>query len=241
MSPRLKLRFVGPCILCFFFLLPKAFAEAPLHWGFIHFPPFYHQTADGHVEGVLADLVAEVMTSIGRDYTFNQYPNRRMIHLLNVGELDFAVVMKSVLKDKSLYRISQRPVSSMQLSAFWLGDRPPVRRIGDLYDARVILMSGFSYGGMRHMLEPGYGVVREVVEVNQHALGIDALLLDRGDYLLNYKETATLEVKDVELAAIQHSVLHQVDIYFLLRADLPDSERLMHQIEAALTTIQMRD
>lgn len=227
--------------LCLVSSLGKVHAASPLHWGFVHFPPFHHQTPAGTIEGLLVDLVDEVMAAIDREYTFNQYPNRRMIHLLNEGELDFAVVMTSVLKNKDLYLISQQPVSSMQLSAFWLGERKPVTRIGDLFGARVILMSGFSYGGIRHMLEPGYGVVREVVEVNQHELGIDALRLNRGDYLLNYKETATLALEDSELAAIQHSVLNRVDIHFLLRADLPGSEQLIQQIEAALATIQLRD
>ncbi|MCH8538384.1 MAG: transporter substrate-binding domain-containing protein [Alkalimonas sp.] len=213
-------------------------AGSALHWGFVHFPPFHYQTEEGSAEGLLVDLVDRVMASVDREYSFQQYPNRRMIHLLNEGKLDLAVVMTSVLKDKALYRISQQPVSSMQLSAFWLGEREPVTRVGDLFGSRVILMSGFSYGGIRHMLEPAYGVVREVVEVDKHGLGIDALRLDRGDYLLNYKETATLEVQEHELADINHSVLNRVDIYFLLRADLPGSAQLMQQIEAALAVIQ---
>lgn len=225
---------------CFALLLisAKSNAEQPLHWGFVHFPPFHYQTAEGAAEGLLVELVDEVMAAINREYTFQQYPNRRMIHLLNEGKLDFAVVMTSVLEDKSLYKISHYPVSSMQLSAFWLGDREPVTRVGDLFGSRVILMSGFSYGGIRHMLEPAYGVVREVVEVDQHALGIDALRLDRGDYLLNYKETATLAVPEHEVAGIHYSVLNRVNIYFLLRADLPGSAQLMQQIETALAAIQ---
>ncbi|SEA22896.1 substrate-binding periplasmic protein [Alkalimonas amylolytica] len=216
-------------------LQSKAIAQVPLHWGFVHFPPFYYQIDDGKAGGYLADFVAELMAELGRDYTFEQYPNRRMIHLLNEGELDFALVMTSVLKDHRLYRISQRPVTSMQLSAFWLGERSEVERVGDLFGSRVILMSGFSYGGMRNMLEPGYGVVREVVEVNEHALGIEALRLNRGDYLLNYKETATLQVAAEDVADIRHSVLSTINVHFLLRADLADSEALMHQIEQFLS------
>ncbi|MCC5827350.1 transporter substrate-binding domain-containing protein [Alkalimonas sp.] len=227
-----RLLFLGVGLLL---LQSKAIAQAPLHWGFVHFPPFYFQTEDGKAAGQLADFVAELMAELERDYTFEQYPNRRMIHLLNEGALDFALVMTSVLKDHSLYRISQRPITSMQLSAFWLGERSEVERVGDLFGSRVILMSGFSYGGMRFMLEPGYGVVREVVEVNEHALGIEALRLNRGDYLLNYKETATLQSAVDDVADIHHSVLKTIDVYFLLRADLPDSEALMQQIDQFLS------
>ncbi|MEE2002295.1 transporter substrate-binding domain-containing protein [Alkalimonas sp. MEB108] len=224
-------KYIAICSISFWLLPTRASAAEPLHWGFVHFPPFYYLDEQGQAAGSLADFVAELMIELDRDYTFGQYPTRRMIHLLNEGSLDFAVVMTSVLKDQRLYRISQSPVTSMQLAAYWLDNRPAVERIGDLFGARVVLMGGFSYGGIRHMLEPDYGIVREVIEVHQHALGIEALRMNRGDYLLNYKETATLQLPENEAAAIHYRVLSTIDVHFLLRADLPGSEALMQKIE----------
>ncbi|MDP4528516.1 transporter substrate-binding domain-containing protein [Alkalimonas delamerensis] len=224
-------------LYCLWPVQSQAAEQEPLHWGFVHFPPFYYLDEQGQAAGRLATLLKQVMVQVGRHYEYQQYPNRRMIHKLNTSKLDIALVMTSVLEDRDQYLTSRCPISSMTLSAFWLGERPKVKQISDLFGSRVILMSGFSYGGLRPMLKPGYGVVREMVEVGQHQLGIEALQLNRGDYLLNYKETATLALSADEAADVRHSVLSEIPVYFLLRADLPDSHALMQQIEQALTSL----
>ncbi|WP_372628103.1 hypothetical protein [Arsukibacterium sp.] len=159
-----------------------------------------------------------------------QYPNRRMINLLNEGGLDLAMVISSVLTQQHLYLRSAQPVAMMELAVYWQPGTRPIRQLNDLYNSRLIVMSGYTYGGLRKKLEPGYGLIRQLIEIEQHRLGIEALQLDRGEYFLSYRHAMPPESEH----QLNYHILDSIEMFLWLRQALPDSEKLIKQIDAQL-------
>lgn len=84
-------------ILSLLTFVPRVFAKPKpvLHWGYVHFPPYYFETASGKADGELVQLLQREVRTV-------QYPDRRMVSLLNEGELNWVMVMSSVLPEKQL-------------------------------------------------------------------------------------------------------------------------------------------
>ncbi|WP_333607980.1 substrate-binding periplasmic protein [Arsukibacterium sp.] len=205
---------------------------APLHWGYVHFPPYYFEKEPGVAAGDLATLLARLMHDLGREYNGSQYPNRRMISLLNEGELDLALVMSSVLEQPQWYHRSANPITTMELAVYWRAGKTPVQQLADLYNSRLIVMTGFSYGGLREKIEPGYGLIRQLIEIEQHRLGMDALQLYRGDYLLNYRHAMPADSEQ----QLQFQVISRIEVFLWLRKSVADSDKLIQQIDALLAS-----
>ena len=222
------LLFILPAL---FFTSQVAAEQKPaLHWGYVHFPPYFVETASGTAEGELASLLQRVMQDLQLEMRAVQYPNRRMINLLNEGSLDLAMVMSSVLTQQHLYLRSAQPVAMLELAVYWQPGTRPISQLNDLYNSRLIVMSGFTYGGLREKLEPGYGLIRELVEIEQHRLGLEALQLDRGEYFLSYRHAMPPDSEQ----QLNHHVLDSIEMFLWLRQALPDSELLIQQIDAQL-------
>lgn len=201
-----------------------------LHWGYVHFPPFFSETAPGKVDGEMAELINRLMQDLQREVNPVQYPNRRMISLLNEGKLDLAMVMSSVLTEPHLYYRSEKPVAMMELAIYWQPGTTPVQQLSELHNSRLIVMSGFSYGGLRATLEPDYGIIRHLIEIEQHSLGLTALQLNRGDYLLNYRHVMPADSEQ----QLQFHVISNFEMFLWLRKTLPCAEQLIQQIDALL-------
>lgn len=201
-----------------------------LHWGYVHFPPYFVETAPETAEGELALLLQRVMQELQLEMRAQQYPNRRMISLLNEGGLDLAMVMSSVLTQQHLYLRSAQPVAMLELAVYWQPGTRPVRQLNDLYNSRLIVMSGYTYGGLREKLEPAYGLIRQLVEIEQHRLGIEALELDRGEYFLSYRHTMPADSEQM----LNHHILDSIEMFLWLRQALPNSGLLMQQIDTLL-------
>ncbi|MAD73216.1 MAG: hypothetical protein CML20_00150 [Rheinheimera sp.] len=201
-----------------------------LHWGYVHFPPYFVETAPGLAEGELAALLQRVMQDLQLEMRAQQYPNRRMINLLNEGGLDLAMVISSVLTQQHLYLRSAQPVAMMELAVYWQPGTQPVRQLSDLNNSRLIVMSGYTYGGLREKLEPGNGFIRQLVQIEQHRLGIEALQLDRGEYFLSYRHAMPPESEH----QLNYHILDSIEMFLWLRQALPNSGLLMQQIDALL-------
>tara|TARA_B100001059_G_scaffold61828_1_gene57525 strand:+ start:44757 stop:45455 length:699 start_codon:yes stop_codon:yes gene_type:complete len=201
-----------------------------LHWGYVHFPPYFVETAPGLAEGELAALLQRVMQDLQLEMRAQQYPNRRMINLLNEGGLDLAMVISSVLTQQHLYLRSAQPVAMMELAVYWQPGTQPVRQLSDLNNSRLIVMSGYTYGGLREKLEPGNGLIRQLVQIEQHRLGIEALQLDRGEYFLSYRHAMPPESEH----QLNYHILDSIEMFLWLRQALPNSGLLMQQIDALL-------
>ncbi|WP_290612235.1 hypothetical protein [Arsukibacterium sp. UBA3155] len=201
-----------------------------MHWGYVHFPPYFVETAPGLAEGELAALLQRVMQDLQLEMRAQQYPNRRMINLLNEGGLDLAMVISSVLTQQHLYLRSAQPVAMMELAVYWQPGTQPVRQLSDLNNSRLIVMSGYTYGGLREKLEPGNGLIRQLVQIEQHRLGIEALQLDRGEYFLSYRHAMPPESEH----QLNYHILDSIEMFLWLRQALPNSGLLMQQIDALL-------
>lgn len=118
----------------------------------------------------------------------------------------------------------------MELAIYWQPGTTPVHKLSELYNCRLIVMSGFSYDGLRNKLEPGYGLIRQPIEIEQHRLGIAALQLDRGEYLLNYRHAMPPDSEQ----QLQFQVFSSIEVFLWLRKTLADSEQLIQQRDELL-------
>ena len=153
---------------------------------YVEFPPITYRNANGEPAGEFVDITRKVAEEAGYEPVFVYLPVSRTYLYLKNGNVDLwlglsatPVLMEDVLESW----ISPLPVA---LSAWYREGSPPLEHIDQLHGKIVILIGGYTYGGLRGWLE-GQADIR-ITEAPNHRSAVDMLKRRRGDYLLDYRQ-----------------------------------------------------
>lgn len=206
-------------------------SDRKLLWGYVNFPPFTSKGPNGHVQGFLADAAHNVLINSGVEYDAVQFPNRRIHSLFNTGDIEFGLFALSFVSEPAEFEISRFPVSRVELRAYWTGDKPAINKIEDLNGKRIILLSAYTYGGLRtHFFKPA-NEIEVVANLEKHDRAFEALRLGRGDYLLNYRGPSEVTLKDTSINELQYSVITTLDVHFILSKRFDNAAEVMREME----------
>ncbi|OJS98792.1 substrate-binding periplasmic protein [Marinobacter nauticus] len=153
---------------------------------YVEFPPITYRTAEGEPAGEFVEITKKVAAEAGYELEFIYLPVARTYLYLRDGTVDLWLGLSAtpVLKEAVLESwISPIPV---ELSAWYRQDTEPLEHMDQLHGSMVILIGGYTYGGLRDWLEDQPDI--RITEAPNHRSAVDMLKRKRGDYLLDYRQ-----------------------------------------------------
>lgn len=153
---------------------------------YAEFPPIEYRDADGEPAGVFIDLTRKVAEEAGYTLDFIYLPIGRIYLYMKSGTIDVWPGMTGIpsIRDDVL-ESWVRPIP-VQLSAWYVEGTPPLTHLDDLRGKMLIVISGYTYGGLLDRLKSDEEI--RITEAPNHRSGIDMLKRERGDYLLDYRQ-----------------------------------------------------
>lgn len=153
---------------------------------YVEFPPITYRTVEGEPAGEFVEITKKVAAEAGYELEFLYLPVARTYLYLKDGTVDLWLGLSAtpVLKEAVLESwISPIPV---ELSAWYREDTEPLEHMDQLHGSMVILIGGYTYGGLRYWLEEQSDI--RITEAPNHRSAVDMLKRKRGDYLLDYRQ-----------------------------------------------------
>src|SRR6056297_387221 len=153
---------------------------------YVEFPPITYRAENGQAEGSFIEITRKVAREAGFETEFLFLPVTRAYLYLTNGKIDAWPGVANIPALEGEVLESWASPLPVQLSAWYLEKTPPVEHFDRLLGKTVIVISGYTYGGLISWME-SEGSIR-VTEAPNHRSALDMLKLGRGDYLLDYRQ-----------------------------------------------------
>lgn len=207
---------------------PEQPLTSPLRVGVLHIPPLAEVRSPTDISGPLIHYIHRLLQSAGLAYRMEGFPARRLYRNLAAGESQFSVGVKNVPEYEGKVLYSEQPVYSLHLRLYRLPGTPEIRQLSALQTQRLIVIRGYSYGGLLEPLKQRpMGLQWKDANTNYKAL--DMLQLRRGDYLLSYAEPIEQLLRQ-RPQTLEHEVLQELPMYLVLSRATPHAESLMARL-----------
>ena len=201
---------------------------SPLRVGVLHIPPLAEVRSPTNTSGPLIDYMHRLLQSAGVAYRMEGFPARRLYRNLAAGESQFWVGIKNVPEYEGKVIYSEQPIYSLHLRLYRLPGSPEIRQLSALQTQRLIVIRGYSYGGLLEPLKQRpMGLQWKDANTNYKAL--EMLQLRRGDYLLSYAEPIE-QLLQQRPQRLEHEVLQELPMYLVLSRTTPHAESLMARL-----------
>lgn len=156
-----------------------------LRVAYLEFPPISYQAEDGTPAGSFIELTRKVAREAGYRPDFIFLPVSRVYLYLTNGAIDVWPGVTEVPRLEGEVLETWVSPFPLQLSAWYREGTPPLAHFDQLQGKRVIVIGGYTYGGLLGWLERKSGI--RLTEAPNHRSAVDMLKRKRGDYLLDYR------------------------------------------------------
>lgn len=158
----------------------------PVRVAYVEFPPITYRNTDGEPAGEFVEITRKVAAEAGYELEFIYLPVARTYLYLQNGTVDLWLGLSAtpILSEAALESWSS-PIP-VELSAWYRQDTDALNHMDQLHGTVVILISGYTYGGLRYWLEAQPDI--RITEAPNHRSAVDMLKRKRGDYLLDYRQ-----------------------------------------------------
>ncbi|WP_148864700.1 substrate-binding periplasmic protein [Marinobacter fonticola] len=217
-----------------------AWSQRPtLRIGYVEFPPYEFQDAQGNAAGSFIELTRRVAAEAGYRTEFIYLPPSRLYLYLREGRIDVwpGLTYIPTLQDHVL--VSESIPLRIELSAWHLKGTPPVRQFDDLRNRPLILVSGYTYGGLASYLNQQSGTRLSYSATHESA--VDMLRLARGDYLIDYREPIEALGRTEPMADLRQSFLLETVATWLFSLKDEHARQFQADFDAAYQRLQARD
>lgn len=191
----------------------------------------------GQADSPMTRLAEILMQCVGLASRAAPYPAARLFAKLREGSTQFSILVRApALQEYCLF--SRQPVFSTTLNLYRIGNTPPISQVADIAGKRLIVIRGYSYGGLQKLLtDASTGTVTEVA--GTHRAAFDMLAAGRAPYLLDYASAADHILSEQPINGLQSTPIERLDIFLVLNKSLPNAERLMSRLEEIVRTIDV--
>jgi ABC-type amino acid transport substrate-binding protein len=220
---------------------PVRAADKPmLEYGYPEQPPRVFTRGDGQPDGHYPRLLKVLLERAGLEWRANPLPAARLMKSLDSGETNFSILVKNPLLDACCLYGTQ-PIWYDELTVFSAGDTAPVTSKEDLIGKDLIVIAGYSYGGLISFLkDPANRINLNPAE--SHAAAFAMLDAGRAPYLLNYAEPAIAEgLMKHHVADLKKSPISRIDMYLVLRKAYPDAPAVIERLENLYRALYAED
>ena len=186
--------------------------------------------AQGLPANPLLKLADTLFARAGIPWRAHPYPATRMFETLRNGTANFSMLVKSPALEQCCL-VGRKPIASTELRAYHAPGTPAIRGADDLRGKSVILIRGYSYGGLLSKLSAADSGVA-VQSAVSHQVAFDMLERGRAEYLLDYSGPAREILATKPGLDLRHETLDRLDVHLVLWRGYPDAEATLARLEA---------
>ncbi len=129
-------------ILLWLACFPAVSDAGKIRMAYIESPPYYSTNKAGKAEGLIIDILDKVMKQVGYDWDATSYPVKRMAAMLASGEMNLWVGVSNLAEFQGTTVIGDTEVGKVTMSAYRIGDKPPITKKEDLNGKSLIIIGG---------------------------------------------------------------------------------------------------
>lgn len=152
---------------------------------YVEFPPLEYMDENGQPAGIFVDLTRQVADEAGYDLEFVYLPISRTYFYLRNGMVDLWLGLTDIPALNGYVLESDVSPIATKLSVWSLEETPAITRFENFNDRILILISGYTYGGLLYHLEDSPSI--RVTYAPNHLAALKMLERNRGHYLLDYQ------------------------------------------------------
>jgi len=224
--------------------LPAAAAEpdAPVNpnviiAAFNEAPPMAYTNAKGRLDGALFRVARSLFAAAGIPWQGMAYPTLRLLKGLRDGSFNFSMLVRMPALDECCL-FSSEPVVIQEPRVYFLAGKTPVSSKEDLAGRSLIVVNGFTYGGMiNHFNNPANRVTLEKAETLDAAFRM--LAAERADYLLSYEINARTVLAARPIDGLESRIIGRIPVYLVLSRTYPDAEAVLARLERLVKAMNL--
>lgn len=209
-----------------------------LRIGYVEFPPYEYQDEQGNAAGSFIELTRRVALEAGYQPEFIYLPPSRLYLYLREGRIDLWPGLSYIPPLQGHVLVSKSTPMMVELSAWYLKGTAPVTRFDDLRDRRIILISGYTYGGLSTYLNRQPDI--RLSYSSTHRSAVDMLRLKRGDYLLDYREPVEALADHQPIDDIRHSFVRNCVAAWLFSIEGEKAQQYQKDFDRAFARLKAR-
>ncbi len=182
--------------------------------------------------------VAEVLFArAGLPWRARSYPAVRMFQRLQDGQSQFSMLVRApALSDCCI--LGSKPFTRVEIRAYRRAGTPPLRSREDLAGKSVIVIRGYSYGGLSaYINDPAQRITAHTS--SGHLSAVRMLDAGRADYLIDYAGPAGEALEAESVRGVTSELLSRQEVYLVLSKKTPGAPALMSRLEAILDTLDV--
>lgn len=195
------------------------------------FPPVQYRNEKGEPAGLFVELTQKVVEEAGYKAEFIFLPVSRIFLYLKNGNVDFWPGLSGVTSLEGTVLESWVNVFPVQLSAWYRDTTEPLTHLDQLNNTSVIVIGGYSYGGLLEWLKASKRI--RLTEAPNHRAAIDMLKLNRGDYVLDYRQPVQNILSQPSDSLIRESEIRTRNSAWLFSLASPRAALLRDELDDA--------
>lgn len=189
------------------------------------------------IDGPLLRLAAAVFGKASIPWRGEPFPAARLFQNMKNGTSNFTILVHAPALDECCL-FSKKSVIGADLRVYRIGNTPPIKNQEQLRGKNIIIVAGYSYGGMiKFLKDPNNAINVEVAD--SHRAGFAMLKAGRGDYFLDYDGASEQALIGNPVSNLNYDTIDRINLHFVLSKDYPDAEKVMARLEAINATIDM--
>lgn len=193
--------------------------------------------AQGQPDNPLFRVATQMFAKAGIPWQGRAYPAARLFKYLQDGTSQFSILVKApALQACCLF--SRSPVATAEIHAYHLADRAPPRKLDDLAGKRVIVVHGYSYGGLLGFVNDERNRIT-VSAALTHESAFKMLERGRADYVIDYAGPGNEVLTQNPMPGVQSALLSRQDVYLVLSRTYPDAHKVMERLEQIVSTLDV--
>lgn len=205
---------------------------------YTEFPPLEYQTPDGKPAGQFVELTRKVVEEAGYRAEFIFLPVGRIFLYLKNGTVDVWPGLSGTPDLEGEVLESWAQVFHVQLSAWYRDTTEPLKHLDQLNDKSVIVINGYTYGGLLAWLKASDRI--RLTEAPNHRAAIDMLKLNRGDYVLDYRQPVKQILNEPSDRIIRESEIRTRNATWLFSLASPRAALLRDELDEAYLRLARR-
>ena len=180
--------------------------------------------------GIFIDITKTVLDNAGIDFEFVHLPISRAYKYIKDGHVDLWPGLSDIPALQGYVIETHSTPIIITLSAWHLKSNPKIESISDLSAKKVILVNGYTYGGLLYKItKPEFGMT--AFYTPGHLSGLKMLQLGRGQYFLDYNEPIFNQLKTYSVDDLNHSMLNTRNGAFIISKKTPKAQQLRKALD----------
>lgn len=206
--------------------------------GYAEFPPLEYMDENRQAAGAFVDLTRRVAAEAGYRLEWVYLPVSRTYFYLQNGVIDLWPGLTEIPQLRGQVLESEATPYPIKLSVWSLDATEPVTRFESFNERILILISGYTYAGLRDYLEQAADI--KVTYAPNHLAALYMLQRNRGHYLLDYEVPVRAVIQEYNLTGFQAQEIRTRYAAWLFSRQSPGIEQVRGDFDAAYRRLAAR-